>query len=200
MYCIVLLFSEKKRIRVVEKERAEKNKDCRRLYKQIVDAIEPMYKSTWVNIRMHWLNLMALWWILFASIEWYVYSFLICSVMNLFQCCVYVWFHDWMYEVFERERMSFNCFSSWEILQGMQWNFTKCTLTGYEFYLRKAQERYRCSHTSRSVSIAQSHARSVQVGWSLILFQPKRGVEGFMLQGLHTRGGRQITRGYRECH
>ena len=79
---------------VVEKEnrRVEKNKDCKNLYEQIVVAIGPVYRWTWINIRNLWSNFMVF--MNFVYIYWMVCLQLISFfVMHLFQCVVYAWFH-----------------------------------------------------------------------------------------------------------
>ena len=111
---------------------------------------------------------------------------LICfSIMHLFQCCVVCMISWWMYEVWERRRMSFNCFSLWEFLQGVQWTSARCALMRVWVLSQKAQERYHCSHTSRSAGEAQSRAKCVQAGWSFRTYQLRGKVEGLLLQRVH---------------
>jgi hypothetical protein len=130
-----------------------------------------MYRSTWVNIRMIWLNLMVLWWILFTSIEWYVYNFLICSVIHLFQCCVYVWFHVegmkfvggrvWVSIVSLPENSYKECSGSPQIVRWKYLSFTSDKLRRDAIALILV----------RSASIAPSRARCTQASWGHRIFQ-----------------------------
>ena len=52
MYCIVgIILIVIVRVEEKENRRIEQKIGCRRLYKKIAVAIEPMYKCTWINIR-----------------------------------------------------------------------------------------------------------------------------------------------------
>jgi hypothetical protein len=82
-----------------------------------------------------WFRFMVSWWFLCIHAEWFSYnSYSLCHAFVI-MLYVNICFLSWMFKFWERKRMSFNCFSSWEnFLQEVQWNVRKeCVDEGSKF-------------------------------------------------------------------